>query len=59
MFPSFIKDGKECKKHSVLYKRTEKNARKLRFFEKNGCPTLLNFEVKVSQRYFIWPLLRL
>ena len=33
--------GKEPKEHRILLKRTEKNARTLRSFEKNGCPTLV------------------
>ena len=53
-FCSFIKNPKERKDRSVLYKRTEKNGkivpffykerkrkqRSFRSFEKNGCPTL-------------------
>ena len=58
-FHSFIKNRKECKDHSVLLKRTGKNAKIVLFFykkrkrtqrsfhsfEKIGCPTL----------YFIHP----
>ena len=37
---SFIKNVKERKECSVLLKRTQKNARTLRSFEKHGCSTL-------------------
>ena len=40
LFCSYIKNGKERKKHSVLLSRTGKNARPLHSFEKNECPTL-------------------
>ena len=42
---SFIKNVKERRECFVLLKRTQKNARMLRSFEKNGCPTLLVYEV--------------
>ena len=35
---SFIKNEKKCKELRILLKRTEKNTRTLRSFEKNGCP---------------------
>ena len=61
-FRSFKKNGKECKARSVLFKRTEKNAkngtfflkerkrtqRMERSFEKNGCPTLPSKSEKTS-----------
>ena len=37
---SFYKERKRTQERFVLLKRTQKNARKLRSFEKNGCPTL-------------------
>ena len=43
MFCSFIKNGKECKDHSVLLLRTEKNAKIVPFFYK---------EWKIMQRSF-------
>ena len=37
---SFYKEHKRTREHFVLLKRTQKNVRTLRSFEKNGCPTL-------------------
>ena len=38
MFRSLIKNGKECKDCTVLFLRTEKSARTLRFFLKEWMP---------------------
>ena len=45
----FIKNAKECKERRVLLQRMQKNARMLRSFEKNACPTLAKHEL--SQHY--------
>ena len=40
LFPQRAELVKERKEHSVLFKRTQKNGRMLRSFEKNAYPTL-------------------
>ena len=51
IFSSFIKNKKEHKERKrtqdcfVLLKRMQKNARTLRSFEKNRCPTLIKYHI--------------
>ena len=49
MFCSFYKERKRTRERFVLLKRTQENARTLRSFEKNGCPTLT---VRGSKMFF-------
>jgi hypothetical protein len=52
---SFVLNVNERRERIVLLKRTEKNVRTKRSFEKNGCPTLLyiDFVIQIRSLMFV------